>query len=89
MSEFHDPIGNIRIGNHPRVSALMSGIFNKRPPQIKYQFIWDVETTLDFLRKLTGNDLFLDNSHLSLVMLNHINQCHSQQSLGGSDTFLQ
>ena len=31
MSEFHDPIGNIRIGNHPRVSALMSGIFNKRP----------------------------------------------------------
>ena len=66
-----DPIGNIRIGNHPRVSALMSGIFNKRPPQIKYQFIWDVETALDFLRKLKGNDLFLDK----LLYLHWRSQC--------------
>ena len=60
ISEFHDPIENIRIGNHPRVSALMSGIFNKRPPQPKYPFVWDVETVLDFLRKLPGNDLLSD-----------------------------
>ena len=38
----------------------MSGIFNKRPPQPKYSFIWDVETVLDFLRKLPGNDLLSD-----------------------------
>ena len=38
----------------------MSGIFNKRPPQPKYPFIWDVETVLDFLRKLPGNDLLSD-----------------------------
>ena len=60
ISAFHDPIENIRVGNHPRVSALMSGIFNKRPPQPKYPFIWDVETVLDFLRKLPGNDLLSD-----------------------------
>ena len=48
------------IGNHPTVSVLMSGIFNKRPPQPKYPFIWDVETVLDFLRKLPGNDLLSD-----------------------------
>ena len=35
----------------------MSGIFNKRPPQPKYSFIWDVETVLDFLWKLPGNYL--------------------------------
>ena len=60
ISAFHDPIENIRVGSHPRVSALMSGIFNKRPPQPKYPFIWDVETVLDFLRKLPGNDLLSD-----------------------------
>ena len=38
----------------------MSGIFNKRPPQPKYPFIWGVETFLDFLRKLPGNDLLSD-----------------------------
>ena len=59
ISAFHDPIGNIRVGNHPRVSSLMSGIFNKWPRQPKYQFIWNLETVLDFLRKLPGNDLLL------------------------------
>ena len=39
ISEFHEPVENIRAGNRPRVSALMSGIFNKRPPQPEYPFI--------------------------------------------------
>ena len=38
----------------------MSGIFSKRPPQPKHPFIWDVETVLDFQRKLPGNDLLSD-----------------------------
>ena len=59
ISAFHDPIGNIRVGNHPRVSALMSGIFNKKPPQPKYLFIWDVETVLNFLRKLPRKRLVI------------------------------
>ena len=60
ISAFHYPTENIRVGNHPRFSTLMSGIFNKSPPQPKYPFIWDVETALDFLRKLPGNDLLSD-----------------------------
>ena len=42
------------------VSALMSGIFNKNPPEPNYQFIWDVETVIDSLRKLPGNDFLTD-----------------------------
>ena len=57
---FHQPIENIEVGSHPRVSALTSGIFNKRPPQPKYPFIWDVETVSDFLYNLPGNDLLSD-----------------------------
>ena len=60
ISAFHDPIETIRVGSHPRASALMSGMFNKRLPQPKYPFIWDVETVLDFLRELPGNDLLSD-----------------------------
>ena len=44
--ETHRPVISVlhdRISNHPRVSALMSGIFNKRPPKPKYTFVWDVE----------------------------------------------
>ena len=37
------------VGKHPRVSNLLSGVFNKRP---KYTFIWDVETVLKFIRFL-------------------------------------
>ena len=48
----------------------MSGIFNKRPPQAKYPFIWDVEIVLDFLRKLPGNDLLSDKLlKLKVLML--------------------
>ena len=57
ISVLHDPTGNNRIGNHPRVSALIPGLFNKMPPRPKYPFIWDVETVLDFQKKLPGNDL--------------------------------
>ena len=35
ISAYHHPTENIRVGNHPRVSVLMSGIFNKSPPQPK------------------------------------------------------
>lgn len=60
--------------NHSRVPALMSRIFNKRPPQSKYHCIWDVETVLDFLRTLPRNDLLSDklltlNVSMLLVLL--------------------
>ena len=35
-------------------------IFNKRPSQPKYPFIWDVETVLAFLKKLPRNDFLSD-----------------------------
>ena len=60
ISSFHGPIGNIRVGNHPRLSSLMLGIFNKSSTQPKYPFIWDIETVWNFIRKLPGNDLLSD-----------------------------
>ena len=53
---FHDPIQDAKIGDHPRIRDFMSGVFNKRAPQPKYTFIWDVEVVLQYFRNLSENN---------------------------------
>ena len=54
ISRYHDPVvfqgGLTTVGKHPRVSELMSGISNKRPPKPRYSFTWDVERVLSVFR---------------------------------------
>ena len=70
ISAFHNPIDGVKIGENPRVSDLMSGIFNQRPPQPRYTFIWDVEVVLKYLRTLPDNNLLSDKVlTLKLVLL--------------------
>ena len=49
ISAYHDPIQGILVGKHPRVSHLLTGIFNKNPPKPKLNSIWDVKKVLNFL----------------------------------------
>ena len=49
----------------PRVSTLMTGIFNNRPPKPRYTFVWDIETVLNYLSKLP------DNLSLPIRVLSH------------------
>ena len=51
ISAYHLPVDGINIGKHPRVSSLMAGISNLRPPRLKYCTIWDVQVVLDYLRQ--------------------------------------
>ena len=70
ISVYHDTIEGFVVGQHPRVSALLSGIFNNRPPQPKYNFIWDVKKVLDFLVTLkSDNECSLKVLTLKLTML--------------------
>ena len=39
ISAYHDPIDGVSVGKHPRVCALLKGVFNKRPPVPRYTFI--------------------------------------------------
>ena len=55
ISAFHEPIEGQKVGDHPRVSALMTGIFNLRPPAPKYLFIWDVEKVLNYIKSIPQN----------------------------------
>ena len=51
-----------KIGDHPRVCDLMSGVFNQRAPQPKCTFIWDVEVVLEYLTNLPENNLLSDKT---------------------------
>ena len=70
ISAYHDPTGGIKVGSNPRVSALLSGIFNSRPLQPKYTFIWDVKRVIEFLTTLPYDSyLSLKDLTLKLAML--------------------
>ena len=63
ISAYHDPIQGVSVGQNDRASACLSGIFNNRPKQPKYNFIWDVKKVLDFLLTLEYD------KNLSLIRL--------------------
>ena len=70
ISAYHDPIENVPVGQHPRVSSLMTGIFNQRPPQPRYSFVWDVEQVFSYLHNLPDNEQLSDRLlTLKLTML--------------------
>ena len=52
ISAYHTTCEGFKVGKHPRVSGLMTSIFNKRSPLPKYNFIWDVEEVLNYIKSL-------------------------------------
>lgn len=64
ISAFHDKIQGRPIGEHPKVSSLISGVFNEKPPQPKHTFIWDVQVVIDYIKQK-----FKDNRQISIRSL--------------------
>ena len=50
ISACHVHIDGNSVEKHPNVCALLTGIFNQRPPQPRYVFIWDVVIVLQYIR---------------------------------------
>ena len=42
ISAYHEKIDDMPVGQQRFVTSLMAGIFNSRPPQPSYIFLWDV-----------------------------------------------
>ena len=58
ISAYHEYVDNKPVGQHPHVCALLKRLFNERPPQPRYIFIWDIQTALDFVKcQWSGCDL--------------------------------
>ena len=56
ISALHNNIEGRPVGEHPQVSSLITGVFNNRPLQPKYNCIWYVQLVLDYLRKELSNN---------------------------------
>ena len=71
ISAFHDHIQGKPVGKHPRICSLVAGVFNSRPPQPRYCFIWNVQTVIDFIKSEWGQNEDLSDKYLTykLTML--------------------
>ena len=71
ISAFHDHIQGKPVGEHPRICSLVAVVFNCRPPQPRYCFIWNVQAVIDFIKSEWGQNEDLSDKYLSykLTML--------------------
>ena len=66
LSAYHKHIQGTPVGQLKEVCTLMSGIDNLRPPTPKYTVIWEVDTALNCLKNLGGDDDKLSDKDLFL-----------------------
>ena len=70
ISAYHEPIDSFTVGEHPGLSTLLSGKFNNRPTQLKFNFVWGVKNVLGFLE--TMNSEGLSSKELTLKLTMHL-----------------
>ena len=56
VSALHTIIDGRPVGEHPQICSLITGVFNNRPTQPKFNFIWDVQLVLNYLKKEHPNN---------------------------------
>ena len=70
ISAFHSLVDNIKVGQHPVVTSMMSAFFNARPPLPRYEYTWDVDVVLNYISSLGDNkNIALKQLTLKLTML--------------------
>lgn len=71
ISAYHSEIDGKPVGQHSKVCALIRGVFNQNPPQPRYNFTWDVQIVLQFIKRNWGKSEALSDKELTykLVML--------------------
>lgn len=67
ISKFHDLMGGFAVGQHPKVSRFMRGVFLKKPPSRTLFPSWDINVLLKFLRKFPFEPL--DRASLESITL--------------------
>ena len=57
------------ISAHPLIKRFTKGVFNLRPPTVKYTQVWDVSKVLLFLKSLGANNHDITLKWLTLKMI--------------------
>ena len=69
ISAFHEYVDGKSVGQHPDVCALVSGIFNNRPPQPRYVFVWSVESVINYVKTKWKNNENLSEKYLTYKLV--------------------
>ena len=64
ISAYHSYADRKPVGKHPRVCALLTGVFNQRLPKPRYTLFWDAETVLVYLEINMSGDSQLSDKDL-------------------------
>ena len=56
ISALHSKVDGYLVGQHPLITRMLRGAFNKRPPVAKYSTFWEVGVVLSYLKGLGKND---------------------------------
>ena len=79
ISAFHIPIEGMKAGSHPRVTELLKGVSNERPPNPGIHYTWDVDKVLMFMKSLPENGnlsrKMLTLKTVTLLGICNINRC--------------
>ena len=65
ISAYPNVINGEPIGKHTKICALLTGIFNERPLQPRYTFIWDVDVVLTYIKNNTSVNFQLSEKNLT------------------------
>ena len=70
ISVYQVHIEGNRVGKHPLLCSLMSGVFNGRPPKPRYLFVWDVVwEILSFVKVNWGSNSELSDKNMTYKVL--------------------
>ena len=59
ISASHEKADKVSIEQHPKVCQILSGVFNKRHPQVNYTVIWDISKVIDYISTLCNKKIRL------------------------------
>ena len=67
-SAYHDNVDGKSVGQHPEVCALVSKIFNNKPTQPRYAFVWSVESVISYIKTKWKNNENLSVKNLTYAL---------------------
>ena len=56
ISVSHPDIDGMAIGKHPVITRFMQGIYNSRPSQPRYKFVWDVRIVVRHIKAMLPSE---------------------------------
>ena len=82
----HPQVEGSPIGQHPLVSRLLKGVYNKRPPMPRYSSTWDVDVVTRYIASMGGNEnLPLKQLSRKLALLMALVEASRTSELGALD----